>query len=187
MVKIGTTTIIQSEEDRHKEKGMLCNNLQLIMDNADYILSTPELFYCKLNIAYLGICYVGRPGHIPLGVLVTLWKKGELIEQCPECSGPLYIFQSLGIPLSGSNSSMGACTRCKKTHKINAESFGDIFGPINEMMKKHRNKEVVIQGSRPVFNWGKGIIGEYTPDEIVKDKIHGVNLETLVSKLKEKL
>ena len=51
-------------------------------------------------------------------------------------------------------------------------------------MKEYRNEDIIEKGQEPVFSWSKGVVGEYTPDKIIKPKIAGISLKELVEVLK---
>ncbi len=176
---------LNSYQDRaaiSNDEEILCNNLQLILDNAEIILSTPEFFYCQPEMAHLGVCFIPG-GPIPLGVLLELWKDGKWILTCPKCQRPLYIFQVAGSALSGSNCCRGCCMECKDSYSVREPGLRDLLMPVNGMLQKYANKPVILKGTHPVFSWSKGLVGESVPDTIIKDAIHGVDLETLIRKL----
>lgn len=39
--------------------------------------------------------------NLPLGCILREWKKGRLLETCPQCGGPLYVYRSFAQFLEG--------------------------------------------------------------------------------------
>ena len=75
---------------RREEDELLRQHLPVILANSDRILETPRYFFCRLGTAFMSSLWIfGGGGPIPLGVLVLLWKAGEMIFECPGCGGRL--------------------------------------------------------------------------------------------------
>ena len=171
-------------EKQAEETAILCRNFEVIVNNFETILENEQYFYCQIGTAFLSMPYIGPDGPIPLGVLVLLWQKGDLIKQCPRCGGSAYILGAGGSPLSGTHGWWGICRTCGETKRRRGEgSFGAIWKPITEMLQQYHNESIIQKGKRPYFDWKDGLAGEATPDVIIKEKIQGVDIKTLVEEL----
>ena len=171
-------------EERIGETEVLCQNFEVILKNFSIILENERYFFCEIGTAFLSIPYIGPGGQIPLGVLVLLSQKGDIIKKCPDCGGKAYILGAGGSPLSGTHSWWGICPKCGKTKSQRGGSgFSSIFMPINEMLKKYPNKSIIKKGKRQYFTWKDGLTGEATPDIIIKEKIQGADIKTLIKEL----
>jgi len=49
---------------RKEENDLFVQNFRLIYDNAEWIINTPEYFFCEFGSAYLTLFYIGG-GKIP--------------------------------------------------------------------------------------------------------------------------
>ena len=175
---------LDSKEVYEKDLNLLCENLKLILDNANKILDIQKYFYCYPKPAYLSVAYIGADGQIPLGGLILKWKELLLIEECPDCKGKLYMINGGGSPLSGRNSCTGICIGCQKVFYISSKSFSSIRFPMCSIIEVFPNRQIIKKGERKKFSWSHGTIGEDTSDEIIQDSIKGVSLETLIYDLK---
>jgi hypothetical protein len=174
-----------SAENRQEEIKVVCENFEVILKNFKRIVENEQYFFCQIGAAYLSTAWIGPDGPIPLGALVLLWQKGKLIKECPDCGGNVYVFGAGGSPLSGTTSWWGVCRRCAgwKSQRRGI-GFGTICVPIREMLVEYPNKPIVKKGKRQYFTWGQGLTGETTPDIIIKEKVHGVDIKTLIEELK---
>lgn len=172
-------------EERREEGALLYEHLQLILDHTDEILGTERYFYCYPGNAFLSLAYLGG-GQIPLGALLLLWRDGEMLDACEECGGVVHIIGAGGSPLSGSHSWWGGCPRCGERRTGHRERFSTLWPPAFKMIRKYKNEPVIKRGKRPKFSWSKGLVGERTPDEVIKPRIEGVSVATLVRELKQK-
>lgn len=121
-----------------EENDLFIQNFQLIYDNAELIINTPEYFHCECKTAYLSTFYIGRGGKIPLGSLLLLWREGKLKEKCPSCGSDVFVFGEGGSPLSGAYSWWGFCPQCA----IERYGTGNAFRwqPIYEQIEEHSSK-----------------------------------------------
>jgi len=55
-----------------------------------------------------------------------------------------------------------------------------------DKLKEYKNEAIIEKGQEPIFSWSKGVVGEYTPDRIIKPKIAGIALKDLIEILKSK-
>jgi len=177
---------IPKDDCRAAETFLFCANFQLILKNFDRILKNEKYFFCEFGDAFLSMPYIGPDGPISIGILLMLWQRGDLIEVCPECGGDVYIRGAGGSPLSGTHTYWGSCVKCRKNKVFHGESgFASIWNPIRELLKKYPNKTVIKEGKRKYFSWRDGLAGETTPDEIIKERVQAVELETLINELKK--
>ena len=87
----------ESDTERAENMQLFCDNLYLILDNANLVVEKPEFFYIRYSWMLIGAAYIGAK-YIPLGVLLKLWRSGRWIGQCPNCEGRAYIFDAGGSP-----------------------------------------------------------------------------------------
>jgi len=173
-------------EERKKEMEYLCRNFGIILKNFNTVLENENYFFCEIGNAFLSMPYIAAGGHIPLGVLVLLWKEGNLIRKCPSCDGKLYVMGCGGSPLSGSCNWWGICCTCREEKSQEGDSgFSSFFVPVHRMMKRYLNESIIQKGKRQYFSWKDGLAGETTPDIIIKEKTKGVNVKTLIKELPE--
>jgi len=175
---------LDSKEEYEKDLNLLCENLKLILDNANKILDIQKYFYCYPKPAYLSVAYIGADGQIPLGGLILKWKELLLIEECPDCKGKLYMINGGGSPLSGRNSCTGICIDCRKAFYLCIAPFSKIRFPMGSIIETFPNRQIIKKGERKKFSWSHATIGKDTSDEIIKDSVKGVSLETLIYDLK---
>lgn len=175
-----------SAENREEEMKVVCENFEVILENFKRIVENEQYFFCQIGAAFLSMPWIGPDGPIPLGALVLLWQKGKLIKKCPDCGGNVYVFGAGGSPLSGAHSWWGVCRRCAgEKSQRGGNGFHTIWMPIREMLVEYPNKPIVKKGKRQYFTWGQGLTGEATPDIIIKEKVHGVNIKTLIQELND--
>ncbi|MBI4402899.1 MAG: hypothetical protein HY537_01985 [Deltaproteobacteria bacterium] len=101
------TEIIEISDDK-----LFAKYINLIIDKKHLILNSPELFYVVTRCASLSLAYIGGSGMIPLGILISLWDKGEFMAECPKCKGVALVFNLGGSVLSGTNKWNGVCPTC---------------------------------------------------------------------------
>ena len=124
--------------------------------------------------------------YVPIGVFLLLWEEGLLISHCPQCDAESYIFQAGGSLLSGGNSYTALCPACTKTFYGSVQSFGSLFFSVREKKEEYPNKVKILIRETQRFSWSKGLEGQPTPDMILEDGIHPVDLKILIANLKEK-
>ena len=181
-----TETSYLSPEDaarRQEEKDLIVQNFRLIYENAELIINTPEYFFCELETARLGLFYIGG-GKLPLGVLLLLWKEGKFKDKCSVCGHDVYVCAASGSPLSGSFTWWGVCENCAQPIYFKRSGFR--WTPVYEKMKEYKNEAIIEKGQEPIFSWSQGVVGEHTPDRIIKPKISGISLKDLIEILKSK-
>ncbi|MFW6106724.1 MAG: hypothetical protein ACOC8H_01040 [bacterium] len=172
---------------REQQDQLLGEHLKLIPEHSPEILKSERYFYCYAGNAYLSIGgYIGPEGAIPLGVLVLLWQDGKLLDKCQDCGGTVHIIGTAGDHIPGTHRWWGYCTECGRYQEGAKATFEELRDPLRQLLREHCNEPVIERGERPRFSWSKGLVGERTPDRIIKPKIEGVSVTTLIRELKEK-
>ena len=159
------------------------SNFKLILKNQDLIIKDPQHFFILLHRLHVGTTISGV-SFIPLGVLLLLWQEGHLIRSCPQCGSKSYIFQAGGSALSGSHSFSAFCPECENVFCSRGCSFSRIYFPIFDKLKEFPNTQTIRIRRTQHFSWSKGLVGEPTPDEVLKDGIHPIDFMSLIEKLK---
>ncbi len=174
----------ESNAERAQNMRLFCDNLELIIANADLIMKRPEFLYIRHNWMQIGGIYVGSK-YIPLGVLLKLWQSDKWIGECPDCGGRAYIYEAGGSPLSGSHYRHAICPVCRElVNSRHVNGFAVLMKPAFELCNRYNRKQKILRTRGPVFSWSKGLVGESVPDEILEDVVKPVSLETLVNELK---
>ena len=169
---------------RQEEDELLRQHLPVILANSDRILETPRYFFCRLRTAYMSSLWIfGGGGPIPLGVLLLLWKAGEMIFECPGCGGHFYAVGISGSILSGCGSAWGPCLNCNQRQHIRRDHMGETILAVGPLLRIHRNESVIEKGKQPRFDWKEGLVGESTPDRVIVPAVEPVDLRTLIAEL----
>jgi len=170
-----------SRTEKARERELFQNHFDLIQENADLIINTPELFYCTLHAACINLAYLG--GYLtPLGVLLQLWRKGLLVDVCDHCRGDLYIFCAGGSPLSGTNKCSGLCRNCRTISGKSLPSTRPIVQALQKV-KKNLNKKTILRTKGRYFSFKHGLTGSPVPDRILQEGVKPVRLEELLRRL----
>lgn len=112
-------------ESSDREDDLLCANFALIIDNSAQIVNSPSKYFCSPTSCWLSAAYVGG-GPLCLGFLLEGYSNGALLQNCPRCQQPAFIFCLGGSPLSGANFSTVFCRSCDEMTKIkHASGFVD--------------------------------------------------------------
>ncbi|MBF0121271.1 MAG: hypothetical protein HQK79_20750 [Desulfobacterales bacterium] len=164
----------QAEEETESELKLFNDNIDLIITYSEVITSKKEFFYIELPSAYVGT-YISGSAIVPLGLLITLWRDKKFTGQCKIC-GDLFLFIGGGGGLSGAYSAWGICSKCKTIDTPELPSGVRRLTEIQSLASKYSNF-IKITKSR----WEKGLVGEPTDDEVVREKI---GLEELINHLK---
>jgi hypothetical protein len=175
----------KTEAEQEQEFKMFVSNFRLIQKYADFIIGTPEYFHILMKNLLVGSMLTGG-NYVPLGVWLLLWKEGLMISCCPQCAAEAYIFKAGGSLLSGGNSYTALCPACTKTFHGSVPSFSSLFFPVKEKKEGYPNKVKILIRETQCFSWGKGLEGNSTPNKILEDGIHPVDLKTLIAKLEQK-
>ncbi len=96
---------------------LLLTNFALILDNANRIIESSEMYFCTPLSCWLSAAYVAG-GPLCLGFLLEGYRDETLLQPCSICQTPANIFRLGGSPLSGSNFSSVICLKCDEIFKI---------------------------------------------------------------------
>ena len=162
---------------------LFITHFKLILENEKIIINTPKYFYILHKRIHVGTTITGT-AYIPIGVLLLLWKTGNLLCSCPACGAKSYIIQAGGSALSGSHSYSAICAECSRCFCSRAGSFSEIYFPIFAKLKEFPNTQTISIKRTQKFSWSGGLVGQPTPDEIIEDGIHPIDLKDLVETLK---
>jgi hypothetical protein len=174
----------ESDAERAQNMQLFCDNLELIIANADLIMKRPEFFYIRHDWMLIGGIFVGSK-NIPLGVLLKLWQSGRWIDECPGCGGIVYIFMAGGSPLSGSHYCHAVCLACRKiVNSKQVEAFTVLMQQAFDLCDRYSRKQKILRTRGPVFSWSKGLVGESVPVEILEDVVKPVSLAEMIEALK---
>jgi hypothetical protein len=174
----------ESDAERAQNMQLFCDNLELIIANADLIMGRPEYFYIRYDWMLIGGIYVGSK-YIPLGGLLELWMSGRWIGECLDCGGKAYIFKVGGSPLSGSHYCHAVYPVCREVvNSKQVEAFTVLMQQAFDLCDRHIRKQKILRTRGPVFSWSKGLVGESVPDVILEDVVKPVSLAGMIEALK---
>lgn len=131
---------LKDAEHRQNDFFLFRDNIDLILDKSEQILTDPKLYCCTWSAAYIGGSMTGLV-HTFLGVLLELWKKEELIDKCPDCGGRVFILGAGGSNLSGSHTWHGVCHGCRKWQTGRKAGFSLLYGPVREQVKRYNIRD----------------------------------------------
>jgi len=176
----------ESEEHKKQELNLFIENMDLILENSNKILSCGEYFHCKLSFAYIGTIYFGG-GYIPLGILIIGREEGILRDKCLYCNNEtLWIAGFSGGFSFGSK--WGVCEECKKFVVTNCKpsDYIEIWRKIVPIIHSYPSWQIVeVEKEVAHFSWSKGVVYK---KKKVKEKINfykSVKLQELVRELRE--
>ncbi len=176
----------ESDAERAQNMQLFCDNLKLILANADLVMERPEFFYIRHSWMQIGGIYVGSK-NIPLGVLLKLWQSGKWLGDCPDCGGKAYIYEAGGSPLSGSHYRHAVCPVCREiVYSKHGEAFTVLMKPAFDLCDRYSRKQKILRTQGPRFSWSKGVVGEKVPDKILEDVVQPVSLAEMIELLKRK-
>ncbi len=174
----------KSKEEKAAEFDLFRDNFDLVLKHSDLIISTPEYYHSHLIGLPIGLAGMG--GYVPpLGALLELWSANEFIDVCDSCGSKLYLLQAGGSPLSGSNKVLGICEECKKSYYKTLSSSGPIV-KAHKHIKKNLNKRIKLRTKGQYFTFKYGLTGEPVPDQILKEAVSPISIDSLIQILKEK-
>jgi hypothetical protein len=173
----------EAKKAREIEQELLREYLPVILTNSERILETPRYFYCQLGVAWLSSMWLYAGGPIPLGVLILLWDSGEMLFECPSCSGTLHAVGLCGSLLSGSGSAWGVCRRCQTMGDVRTDRIGRRIVTVGNLLPRYVNRPIVEKGKHPLFDWKEGLKGESIPDTILVPAVEALDFWELVCEL----
>lgn len=145
----------QPESLEHGELGLFLKSIPTLMAHLDSLLSHPaKSAACVPFVGFhLSFKYGQARKSLPLGCILREWKKGRLVETCPHCGGPLYVYRSFAQLLEGGSQKWsGYCPFCEtETH-----------GTDPDRVTRFRNDM-----ARALENWGLHIkkTGDRSPQQ----------------------
>jgi hypothetical protein len=175
---------VVDETVRRFEDELIRENLPLILSSFGRILSTPRHFFCRPSSAFLSCPYVfGGGGPIPLGVLVSLWRRGELVFDCPACVGLVYGFGVAGSVLSGSGTVQGICIVCRRWQS-EPRKIGESILAVGTVLAAIRLESLIQTEENPRFECSEGIVDESLPKQVIAPAVEPVDVVGLIQELK---
>lgn len=174
----------RNREEQHEDFTLFCDHFNLIKQNAKIIIADEKLFYCSFHLAMIGN-YIMGVRYLPVGLLLLLWEDEMMVDSCQECCNKIYIIGAGGSPLSGTNRYWGYCPYCEKEVKGSYKPFHALWRPAIKMLSGYRNITVLECRKTQHFSWRYGLVGEETPDKIIKEAVKGVTLQELICTLNQ--
>ncbi len=100
--------------------GLFLKSIPVLLKHLDDLLSHPAKSAVCVPFVEFDISFkYGRVRKsLPIGCILREWKKGRLVEACPHCGGPLYVYRSFARFLEGGwQQWSGTCPFCEtETH-----------------------------------------------------------------------
>ncbi len=134
------TTLPESLE--HGDLGLFLKSIPLLLAHLDSLLSHPaKSAVCVPFVEFtISFKYGKVEKSLPLGCILREWKKGRLVETCPHCGGPLYVYRSFAQFLEGGRQQWsGYCPFCE----------AKVEGTDPDRVTRFRNEM-----GRALENWG---------------------------------
>jgi len=106
----------QPESLEHGELGLFLKAVPVLLKHLDSLLSHPAKSAACVPFVgfYISFKYGQVRKCLPLGCILKEWKKGRLVETCPHCGGPLYVYRSFAQLLEGGKQQWsGYCPFCE--------------------------------------------------------------------------
>ena len=158
-------------------------HLDLILANENNILGCRDYFFVVLACAWCSWLYVSGDGPLYLGYLLLGWRDQRLTEPCP-CGGQTLLLRFSGSPLSGRQSWVGVCRRCR-TIQSGGNPAQRPFGTRFQLVRTLRSRypaEIGIweEFDGHEFTWGgsglqparrKRLIRQPTADPVTFDQL----------------
>jgi len=106
----------QPESLEHGELGLFLKAVPVLLKHLDSLLSHPAK--SATCVPFVGFSISFKYGQVrkclPVGCILREWKKGRLLETCPHCGGPLYVYRSFAQLLEGGKQEWsGYCPFCE--------------------------------------------------------------------------
>jgi hypothetical protein len=130
----------------------------------------------------LSTAYVAG-GPIPLGILVTLWKEGKLLDKCQACGGVVHIIGAGGA--LSMNSWWGYCAECGAPQHGSKKTFwADTCAPIHRMWQQYPNRTIIRRGTHAAYIRKGNRVERVVPDVVVARRIEAPPLAALIEELR---
>ncbi|MFC1670034.1 hypothetical protein ACFL20_06535 [Spirochaetota bacterium] len=174
-----------TREEKEIERKLICENIDLIINNLGVIINNEKYFYTKISMGFLGTTITGTK-VLHMGILALLWKDRKLTDKCEVCGSKVYILGAGGSLLSGSHQWHGCCSKCKEITHGRKKSFSQLYHPVFEITKRYPNKTVIRKYKAKSKEWYNKITEKIPPDEVIKKKKEGISFEELIGELKSR-
>jgi len=97
--------------------GLFLKNIPILLKHLDGLLSHPGKSVA--HVPFVGFHVSFKYGEVkkslPVGCILSEWKKGELLTECPQCHKPLYVYRTVIQYLPGGNRLWkGYCPACEE-------------------------------------------------------------------------
>ena len=175
------------QDDGEREFELFRDNLELILEHTDDILSCSEYFFCLPSFAFCSWPYVSGDGPLWLGYLLLGWQHRILIGGCPKCGDGVLVTAFGGSPLSGSNSWGGICPICKRKRSGRwSNGIIEKMGFVSDLRKAYPDRIAEWEDYDGfVFSWGGSGLRPARKKRLVwKQVASPVTLELLVAELR---
>jgi hypothetical protein len=106
----------QPESLAHGELGLFLKAVPVLLKHLDGLMSHPAKSAACVPFVefYISFKYGQVRKSLPIGCILREWKKGRLVETCPHCGGPLYVYRSFAQLLEGGRQQWsGYCPFCE--------------------------------------------------------------------------
>ncbi len=185
-----------SDSDREKtarEEKLFCDNLQILLEHAQDIVTNSEYFFCPLSFAWCSLLYLNGSGPLSLGQLLLGWHDGILLEPCPDCGGKVLVTTYGGSILSGSNGWSGFCVACcgKKSRRDSVHKpfskRANFSSAVRKKFPETTSRWEEYDGQ--AFSWGGNGLQPARKERLVVEKTYEstgetMTLEALLQELK---
>lgn len=174
-------------EPLHTPLKLLLDNFDLVLAHVDAIRSNDRWFFSE--VGELSLAFVGGGGALTIGMLLDLWQA-DAMRAVAACGHPAYVVDLGGSPLSGDFSARGLCLECREVVcgrrglAWPGLRFGTLWPEAVAARQRNPNRLEVVPGERPRFDWGAGVVGERSPDRVLRAPVDALPFAVLVDVLR---
>lgn len=177
---------------REERINIIFNNLELLMENVDYIKTHPEMDLYNPQSFCFGGSLVGGI-YLNLGPMLEIWSNDKLTCECDDCKGKSYIYRLGGFMSGRIAEFLIYCPNCGeiKNHEFSG-TFGEYFKIVRESVKGFNRMntytELQIRETPVDFINGKRYdrkLSSYSYEILIEPPVKTMDLESIISKLKE--
>lgn len=191
MMTIYTYAYAPDESDHEStatEYALFCENLPLLLEHRQDILSCGEYFFCPLSFAWCSWLWIAGSGALCLGYLLLGWQQGILAEPCPACGETVHITSFGGSLLSGANWCYGWCLNCQASQKSKPASVS-LKDRMDYVLAMRKQLPVEISCWEDyegyIFSWGgNGLQPARKKRLVTKPVVETVSLEVVIEELR---
>jgi hypothetical protein len=175
-------------ERRETEFQTFSQNLQLLLDKQEEILSCPDYFFTPLSFAGCSWPYIGGGGPLCLGYLLLGWSSELLIEPCPGCKGKALVTFFGGSPLSGCCGWSGFCVDCQSEQSARASAHKPFSMRVALILSLRKTYPEDVshweEYDGHIFRWGGSGLTPARKKRLVWTKLNDpVDLDSLITDL----